>query len=43
MFVPIDRTTNEPKGFAFVTFDGTKVPEDLCAEGKIMINGKEVM
>lgn len=41
VFLPIDKSTNEPKGFAFVTFKDTSIPEQLCAEGKISINGKE--
>lgn len=43
VFLPADKLTNEPKGFAFVSFDDTNVPDRLVAQGKIEINGKEVI
>lgn len=42
VFLPTDRATGDPKGFAFVTFDNSEVPQALCNEGKIVVNGKEV-
>lgn len=42
MYLPIDKLTGEPKGFAFVNFDNSKIASELCSEGKFIINGKEV-
>lgn len=42
MFMPVDNTTDQHKGFAFVTFDDSSLASTLCSEGKIIIEGKEV-
>lgn len=41
VFMPVDNTTDQHKGFAFVTFDDSSLASTLCSEGKIIIEGKE--
>jgi len=43
VYLPTDKMTNEPKGFAFVNFDSSEIVETLINEAKITINGKEVI
>lgn len=43
VYLPTDKMTNEPKGFAFVNFDSSDVAETLIGEAKITIGGKEVI
>lgn len=42
VYLPIDKMTNESKGYAFVNFDSSEVAAELCTEGKFIVNDKEV-
>lgn len=43
VYLPTDKMTGEKKGFAFVNFDSSEVAELLISEGKIIVDGKEVI